>query len=459
MNAILRAILACLLLSLGFGAGGNTVSAAEVVVVPLKGKVSQAQFFFLRRALKEAERENARAVILDMDTFGGELAATEEMQKALASVKMRTLTYINPNAGSAGALIAVSTKEIYMAPISAIGASAPVTATGEDLTQTLKDKQVSYASAYFRSVAIQNGHNPDITEAFINKEKSVTIGGQLIHDKGSVLTLSAQDAVRIINGKPVLAAGTASSIPELCKLAKLDGTTREVNPTGFEVLAFWVTTLAPLFLLGGIVGAYIEFKMPGFGLPGIFSIFCFTAFFLGHYLAGLAGWEAPLLFIVGLGLVIGELVVHPGTILPGLAGVAMMGGAVLWAMVDRYPGQPYVPDSSMLTWPLLKLALALGMASIVIYFLAKYLPRSPLFSRIVLATHNPAGTALAGVKSEFTRVPVGAEGIARSILRPSGKAEFNGELHDVITAGQFVDPGTRVRVMAVEGSRVVVEPI
>ena len=459
-NALLRIVFAGLLGFWALGLGAGAASAAEeVVVVPLKGQVSQAQFFFLRRALKEAERENAKAVVLDMDTYGGDLNACVAMQNALSRVKMRTLTYIDPNAGSAGALIAISTREIYMAPISAIGAAAPVMAGGQDLPKTLEDKNISYYSNYFASVAKTNGHNPDIAEAFINKEKAVIVGGQTLHEKGSVLTLSAQEAVKEIEGKPVLAAGIVGSIPELLQKAKLEGTVRKLEPTGFEVLAFWVTTFSPLFLLGGILGAYLEFKIPGFGLAGILSIVCFAIFFMGHYIAGLAGWEAPVLFLIGLALLLGELLIHPGTILPGLLGAALMMLSLVWAMVDRYPGGPLVPDSNLLLMPLLNLAMAIGAAGIGIYLLAKHLPKSPFFHGLVLSNRNPAGAAPSPTKSEFTRLPVGAEGVARSILRPSGRAQFDGEFHDVITMGQFVDPGTRVRVVAVEGARIVVEPI
>ena len=460
MNALLRAVFAGLLgfWALGFGIA-SAPAAERVVVVPLKGQVSQAQFFFLRRALKEAERENAKAVVLDMDTYGGEVEACKEMQKALSQVKTRTLTYINPNAGSAGALIAISTKEIYMAPISAIGAAAPVMAGGQDLSKTLEDKQVSFLSSFFSSVAERNGHNPEIAKAFIDKNQAVVIGGQTIHEKGSVLTLSAQEAVKVIDGKPLLAAGIAASIPELLQKARLEGLVRELKPTGFEVLAFWVTTFSPLFLLGGILGAYLEIKIPGFGLAGLFSIFCFAVFFMGHYVAGLAGWEAPVVFLLGLVLVLGEVLVHPGTILPGLLGATLMGLSLVWAMVDRYPDGPLVPDADLLVVPVLKLAAAIGLAGIAIYFLANYLPKTSFFHGLILASRNPAGAALSLTKSEFTRLPVGAQGVARSILRPSGKAEFGGAFHDVITMGQFVDPGTRVRVVAVEGARIVVEPL
>ncbi|MCX6967801.1 MAG: hypothetical protein NTZ46_08510 [Verrucomicrobia bacterium] len=456
MNALLRGILAGVL---GFWALGWAHGAEVVVVIPLKGQVSQAQFFFLRRALKEAERADAKAVVLDMDTYGGEVDACISMQKALSQSKMRTFTYINPNAGSAGALIALSTREIYMAPISAIGAAAPVMAGGQDLSKTLEEKQVSFLSNYFASVAEKNGHDPQIAKAFIDKNQAVVIGGQTIHEKGAVLSLSAQEAVKVIEGKPVLAQGIAASISDLLKKAQIEGFVREVRPTGFEVLALWVTTLSPLFLLGGILGAYLEMKIPGFGLAGILSILCFAIFFMGHYVAGLAGWEAPVVFLLGMLLVLGELLVHPGTILPGLLGATLMGLSLVWAMVDRYPGDPIMPDATLLVAPLLKLAVAVGLSVVAIAFLAKYLPKTSFFHGLVLGGRNPAGAALSSTKSEFTRLSVGAEGVARSILRPSGQAEFGGEFHDVITMGRFVEPGTRLRVVAVEGARIVVEPI
>src|SRR5204862_678691 len=76
---------------------------------------------------------------------------------------------------------------------------------------------------------------------------------------------------------------------------------------GFEQIAFWITALAPVLLLAGILGAYLEFKIPGVMWPGVISATCFALFFLGHYLAGLAGWEVVALFILGMVLVLIEL--------------------------------------------------------------------------------------------------------------------------------------------------------
>ncbi len=446
-GAILMAFLFC----------GAAAFGEEIVVIPLHGEISEAKFLFLRRALKEAAREEARAVILDMDTFGGAVDAAEKMQRALAKANVPTYTYINPNAGSAGALIAVSTRHIYMAPISAIGAAAPVSASGENLPETLNAKQVSYLSRYFGSVAEKNGHNPDLVRAFIDKDSAVVVGGQTIHEKGSLLTLSAQEAVRQIDGKPLLAEGIAESIPDLVQKAGLTGTVQTVQPTQFEEAAFWITRLAPLFLLGGILGAWIEMKAPGFGLPGIVSAICFGIFFTGHYLAGLAGWEAPVIFVIGLALVLSELLIHPGTILPGLAGFFMMVGAILWAMVDRFPGQPWIPGTGALELPLLNLGIAVVLAAVAMAVLARFLPKTSLYRRLVLATQTPTGPSFPPEYSEFAGLAVGAEGVALTILRPSGKGAFEGETRDVITRGDFIEPGTPIRVVFIEGSRIVVQ--
>jgi membrane-bound ClpP family serine protease len=134
-------------------------------------------------------------------------------------------------------------------------------------------------------MASQNGHNPDVGEAFMNKDKEVKIGDRVVHAKGSLLTLNAKEASEMVNGKPVLAEGIAQSIDDLAKKAKLGGQLVRLQPTGFEQFAFWITALAPLLLLVGIVCAYLEFKIPGATLPGIIAGICFVLFFSALSLA------------------------------------------------------------------------------------------------------------------------------------------------------------------------------
>jgi membrane-bound serine protease (ClpP class) len=445
------------------GNARDTIHKGDIVVVPLSGEVSPSLLMFLRRAVKAAESSGASAIILEMNTYGGRLDSAEEMTSVLNHATIPTYTFINSNAGSAGALIALATQHIYMAPVSAIGAAAPVLSTGEDLPLTEREKTVSYWSALIRSSAIKNGHNPDIGEAFISKEKEIKIGDRVIHPKGTLLTLNAQEATEKINGKPVLADGIADSIADLAQKAALKGNIVSLNPSGFERLALWITALAPLLLLGGIIGAYLEFKIPGASLPGIVAAICFALFFLGHYLAGLAGWEVVALFVVGFALVIIEILFFAhSTIVFGVVGVLLMLASLLWAMIDRYPGETFFPTGRTLALPLLNLFIAIAAAAILIGILARYLPRTSLYRRFALMTSSPPGPSLASAPREFTTalaLSPGMKGISVSILRPSGKARFADHVVDVITEGEFIASETPVKIIQTDGMRVVVKGV
>src|SRR6516165_1869436 len=445
----------------GWASASETIHKDDVVVVPVHGEVAPSLLTFLRRAVKTAESNDASAIIFDVNTYGGRLDSATEIINALNQIKIPTYTFINTNAGSAGALIVIATQHIYMAPVSAIGAAAPVLSTGEDLPATAKEKAISYWSALVRGSAIKNGHNPDLAEAFMNKEKEVKIGDRVVHPKGAVLTLNAQEATERTKDKPLLAEGIADSIADLTKKAGLKGIVVTIEPTGFEQIAFLITALAPLLLLGGILGAYLEFKIPGATWPGVISGICFALFFLGHYLAGLAGWEVVALFVLGMVLVLIEILFFAhSTIVFGVLGVFLMLTSLLWTMIDRYPGQNFFPAGKMLAMPLLNMFIAIVGSFIVIALLARYLPRTSIYRRFALMDSNPPGPSLAGVPRQFATalaLAPGMQGTAITVLRPSGKARFADRVVDVVTEGEFIGPQTPVTVIQTDGMRVVVK--
>jgi membrane-bound serine protease (ClpP class) len=439
----------------------DLIHKGDVVVVPLRGEVAPSLLAFLRRAVKTAESNEGSAIIFEMNTYGGRLDTAAQIVNALNQTKIPTYTFINTNAGSAGAIIAVATQHIFMTPVSAIGAAAPILPTGEDLPATAKEKTISYWSALIRGSAKKNGHNPDIAEAFMNRDKEVKIGDRVVHPKGAILTLNAQEAVERINGKPLLAEGIADSIADLTKNAGLKGNVVAIEPTGFEQIAFWITALAPLLLLVGILGAYLEFKIPGVTWPGIISAVCFALFFLGHYLAGLAGWEVVALFVLGVLLVLIEILFFAHTtIVFGVVGVFLMLASLLWTMIDHYPGQNFFPTGKMLAVPLLNMFIAIVGSFIVIALLARYLPRTSIYRRFALMDSNPPGPSLAGVPRQFATalaLTPGMQGTAVTVLRPSGKARFADHVVDVVTEGEFIAPQTPVTVIQTDGMRVVVK--
>lgn len=462
MKWVLAALLALASFQFPAAAVEPQIRKGSVVVVPVEGPITEAQFFFLRRMLKQASAAEASAFILNMNTPGGSLAATEQIVQALLKSSVPTYTYVNTNAGSAGALIALGTKEVYMAPVSAIGAAAPVMSSGQEMDSTMNAKVVSYYSGYFRSVAEQNDYNPALVDGFMNLDKEIKVGDTVLNPKGAILTLSAQEATKVYDGKPLLARGIASSLDDLCEKAGLRvKDIVRVEPTGFEALAQWITALAPLFLLGGIIGAYIEFKSPGFGVAGVLAAISFLLFFAGHYIAGLTGYEVVAVFALGLLLIIIEVIFFPGVMVLAATGTMIMLGALFFTMVDFYPSEPLNFSVEVLWQPVMNLGIALVLAGFTVAILARFLPDLPLFRRIILISQPSAGPALTVPTNALfeAAVRVGDTGVARTTLRPAGKAAFGAAVVDVVTDGEFLDPGQKVRVQLVEGSRVVVEAI
>jgi membrane-bound serine protease (ClpP class) len=148
------------------------------------------------------------------------------------------------------------------------------------------------------------------------------------------------------------------------------------------------------------------------------------------------------------------------TIVIGVVGVFLMLAALLWAMIDRYPGQTFLPTGQMIAVPLRNLLLALIAATIGIIFLARYLPRTSLYRRFALMTIIPTGPSLAGAPREFATalaLEPGMKGAALTTLRPSGKARFGDHVVDVVTEGEFIAAETPVTVIQTDGMRVVVK--
>ena len=433
-------------------------STSPTYVFPLKGGVDEVQLMFLRRALKEAEKSGAAAFMIDMDTPGGRLDVTMEILELLRKTKLPTITFINPSAGSAGSLISLGTKKIFMRSDAVIGAAAVVTGEGADLQKSMKQKVDSFYTAKMRAVAEENGHNPDIAEAFMVVDKELKIGDTVLDGKETLLSLNGSEATRIYNGKPLLALGLAETVEDVMKLEGLTGKLTRVEATGFETAALWLTYFSWLLLLGGIVGGYIEMKAPGFGIPGIVSLVCFALFFLGHYIAALSGWEATIVFVIGAALVIMELFLLPGLIIPGLIGVMLVFGSIVWAMVDHWPSQPGSLGGVDFEKPMFNLVLALAGSALFAAIIAKVLPHTSIYSRMVLASGSP-GSDKGGAGSWSPPVRIGETGVAATTLRPAGKATFADQVVDVMSDGEFIDGGAEIRVVSIEGMKVIVEPV
>src|SRR5881296_3333764 len=258
-----------------------------VFVIDVREDITHNTLFLLRRGLHEAAAKNARAVILDMETNGGRVDVTEEIIQLLEHATVKTYTYVNPKAFSAGAYIAAATDKIYMAPGSVIGAATPLM-LGPDgvatLPKAVEEKMNSAMRALVRATAQQKGHNPDVFEAMVDADRGLTINGKEITPKGKLLTLTSEEARQLYGtpAKPLLSAGTVKTLDELLAKVNLAGATVEhVKPYGFEVAARWITVISPLLIMVGLVAIYLELKAPGLGVPTVVAVICFGIYFAG----------------------------------------------------------------------------------------------------------------------------------------------------------------------------------
>ena len=428
----------------------------------------KASFEFMDRTLKKAELDGATAVIFDMDTPGGFAWYTEGLVlNSLQNVTYPTYTFVNSRAESAGAIVAMGTDHIYMRPAATIGSALVVTGTGQDLSESMNDKVTQMIIGTVRNVAELKGHNPDIAEAFVTRDKEVKVDGEVIHEAGNVLNLNTIRATEVIDGKPLLAKGVARTIEEVIEKEGLEGEVHDAKPLGMEAFAHWVQKLSILLIMVGLGGAYLEINSPGFGLPGLVSVLAFSLFFFGNYLAGnLAGYELAVLLVLGLILIGVEVFIFPGTFIAGVVGAVLVMAAIGFAMVDRvdfewkWSGLPSANSwGSLLQVAFTSAVVGLVGALALVLLGMRYFPETRLGSRLVLKEAVAGGSSIGSEEGGQAQSFVGLEGETNTDLMPSGKGTFGSSYLDIVTNGEFIGKGEPVRITQHEGSRIVVEHV
>jgi membrane-bound serine protease (ClpP class) len=451
-----------------FGRSTEDSYAGKVVVIDVgqDDLMNPESFKFMRRTLRRVDAEGARAVVFNLHTPGGLAIETAElMMTEMAELKVPSFAFVNNQAMSAGALIAVATDRIYMKPVSSIGAAGLVISgpEGAEVSPVMQAKLESAFGAFTRSVVTRKGHNVDIVKAMMFKDQEFNFGDVKVPE-GELLTLTGDEAVADFNGKPLLAAGLVGSVGEILQregLAEAPVVTAE--PTGFERIAWWVKVLSPLLIILGLAAAYFEIKTPGFGLGGTIAIICFAVFFFGNSVAGnLAGYELMAIFLLGVILIVLEILVLPGMV-AGIIGALLVLGSLLAAMVDDFAAEDVSRGlghgiMAAIAWPSISLAIGLAGGMTLILLMMRYLPDLPMFRAFILNTASgpmpPVDTA-----ASPDAIGIGHSGTATTDLRPAGKAQIGVRDHSVVTRGEFIEAGTRVRVIEIGSFRTVVEKI
>ena len=429
MRRILKIFTLCMFMSMLLCAYKPIVAnAQQVVLINIKGEIDGSQVALVNRAVTEAEKNNAAAIIIEMDTFGGLVDSAVKIRDMISQTPIQTICYIKNRAWSAGALIAISHKHIAIAPGGSIGAAEPIPTT---------EKTIAALKAEFAATANKSGRNVKVAEAMVDK----TVGFPGYAEPGQILALTDYQAKEV--GYADVLATDKKDV-----LAYYGLTEHEIIEYHLgwpEKIAGWLSDPTIKSFLVSIIflAVFTEIKTAGMGVAAFIGLLAAMLFFGSQWLTGLAGWFELILFASGVLLILIELFV-PGFGFWGISGVS----CILVSMFLTLGGN--VTALSLLSISLL-------IAIVVFLVILKYLPSSKLWAKLIL---KDSETKEAGFSSSYDYASyVGREGVVLTLLRPSGLVDFDGVQLDVISEGQYIEPGVRVKVVSSNGSRIVVKRI
>lgn len=461
-----------------------------IIVVPVTGVIDEGVKVVVQRAVEEANARDAEAIFFRVDTPGGRVDSAIAITNAIESAECLTVSYIEGmGAISAGALISYACDKIVMTPGSNIGAATPVMMTPEGGTP-LGEKEVSFVRAKMRALAESNGHNPDLAQAMVDKdielrgytneqgeyvvyassisgapeEGTIEPGpagedaprGEIILPRGKLLTATPNEAEKY--------GITEATVLDFEEAAVLLVSTRFYTQ---EIVANWAEktfgfltdpTIAGLLLMLALGGLYFEVKTPGFGVPGIVGLSCLVLLFGAHYVLGLAEVLDLLLILTGITLIVFEVFVIPGFGLAGIAGFASLTMG-LYLMLTNVTIPQYTWDYERLADVAWTLIMGLVAFTVFVFFTIRMFPRTPFYRAVVLGTAQDVDRGFTAQTYEAAHSATGLTGTTTTMLRPAGKGRFEGRLYDIVSRGDFLDKGVKVRIVRAEGNRYVVEPV
>jgi membrane-bound serine protease (ClpP class) len=432
-------VLLMMLAAVGFNNAGNAGTADNgngfVYVVPIQGIIDGGAAAFVKRAYREAEAKGANLVLLEIDTPGGRLDSAVSIWQTIINSPVPSAAYVRGGAISAGVLITLSAPDIIMAPGSTIGAAEP--RMGEERAN---EKTVSYWTKQLEEAAEMHGRDKKIAGAM--SDADIEIPG--VVDKGKLLTLTSKEAVDHGMADAVLA--TRGEV--LQHLGLSGARIEETNPGLAENIASLVTNpyISPILLTIGFYGLLMEVYSAGWGVPGTMGIIALALFFGGHLIAGFAGIEAIILFVAGVVLLIIEVFVTPGVGVAGIGGIAALIASIFVASVSVQQAM---------------ISLTVVLVGTVILFILtfKFVTAGKFWRAIVLGDKLDAEHGFSAADTGLAE-RLGLEGVTITPLRPAGTMEFaGGERLDVVTEGGFVPARARVKVVKIEGVRVLVREI
>lgn len=418
---ILAFICICLILA------GSLIYAQDnqtVVVIELKGEVNEGMYSYLKKSVESNDIDSK--LLLEIDTYGGRVDSAVKMSDYIISLPNETTAYVNKKAESAGVLLSISCDNLYMAQGSTIGSAETIPKT---------EKNISYWTKQLKTVAQTKGRDGEIVAAMADRD--IEIEGLV--EAGKLLNLTNSEALELgfIDGVAV----KRSDIYEDMGLSNYKEIEMEKDHLDKMIDFISLTYVSGILLSIGFIGMIIEIMTPGFGVGGVISMIGFGLFFMGSILSGNSQIVVVFIFVVGLILLILEALA-PGFGIFGFSGLAAIVVSIIMA-------------SPSISVAVIYISLAFILSIIALYLAIKYLPKKNKFSKTLMLNTN-LNREEGFSSSHSNEKYMGMDGLALSYLRPSGKIKIGEEILDAISEGGFIEKESSIRVVRVEGSKIIV---
>lgn len=424
--------------------------------VPIEGTIDLGLPPFIKRVISQAESENAEAIIFEINTFGGRVDAATQIKDAILSSKITTIAFINRRAISAGALISLSCEKIYMTEGGLIGAATAVDMSGKKGSE----KVISFMREEMASTAEKRGRNAEIARGMVDEElkfthlvinsDSIAVNDIEGRKDGKLISLTTEQAL-----KYKISDGKAETFNDL--IIKLDYSKYKVRQNienWSENLVRFLTNpvVASLLTTFGFLGILFELQSPGWGIPGFVGIVCLILSLSASYIAQLATMSDMLLIITGFALIMLEAFVIPGFGIVGVSGLGVIIYGLYLLLIPDVPVSEEVLGSAMDGFTIGLLGALVG-----IYLLLKVMIKTKFWKQL---------TAPGSQKKEdgFTN-SFGWETLVNEIgktdtdLNPSGWVNVGKNRVFVVSEGGFIDKGEKVKILSVDGNRILVRKL
>jgi membrane-bound serine protease (ClpP class) len=484
--------------------------AERVAVLPITGPIDSVTLWSIERRLKAATEQGFQAVVLELDTPGGEVGATIDICLRIKSeAPANTVAWIHPKAYSAGTLIALSCREIIVAPGSVFGDAAPIVAIPglglQPLPQAERAKMESPLLDELDAAAERRGDDPRLLHAFVVTERELWLaerasdGARRFVDRADLellgidpqtapakldpgsgrrptppaeLALDPQDNWRIVetidDGARLLVAQSdealrwglaASTVKDDQELQQFFAAREIVRfPESWteavvRLLVSWPMRILLIAIF--VVALVIETLHPGIGVAGAIAAGALILLVGAPSLLGLAEWWEILLVVAGIGLISVEIFITPGIGFIGLFGAI----CVLFGLIASFTGSDPTSanERSLLLTASTTTVAGLLIGGLLTWFASRWFRETTLFRRAVLSASVAGGHEIP-LRSEPQLPTVGARCHADTDLRPSGRVRVQDELFDAQSTGDYIARGAAVVVIARSGRTLIVEP-